>query len=420
MQSGWPAFWHGIGRDSHRSCDVFMHIDYFSNTVIGAVKMKNKELEIKNAKLEKDNGLTKREFLKQAGLGGTVAIAASLGLAACSKPSSESAEAPAVVTSKKTPIKWRLQTYAGTALGEHVIKPAVEAFNAAANGEMKIELYYADQLVPTSELFLAMQKGTIDCVQSDDDSMNSPADVRVFGGYFPFATRYSLDVPTLFYQFGLDKIWKESYEAVGNGEVTWLSAGAWDPCHFALKTAVNSLEDLKGKKVYTFPTAGKFLTRFGVVPVTLPYEDVVMALRTGELDGVAWSGITEDYTVGWADATSYFLTNNITGAWIGSFYANTAAWEKVPPHLKTLFKLAMDSSHYYRQYWYWGGEANQRVTGDKLKLCSIPDNEWKTVEDEAVKFWDEMAQTSERAAKVVKTFRDYNALMAKAGKPYRY
>jgi TRAP-type mannitol/chloroaromatic compound transport system substrate-binding protein len=344
--------------------------------------------------------MNKRAFLKRAGIGAAAVMGA-----------------PYIMGAKKA-IKWRLQTYAGPALGEHVIKPAVEAFNKAANGEMVIELYYADQLVPTSELFRAMQRGTIDAVQSDDDSIASPADVAVFGGYFPFATRYSLDVPTLFAQFGLDKIWAESYAEIKN--VTWLSAGAWDPCHFATKTPINSLADLKGKKVFTFPTAGKFLSRFGVVPVTLPWEDIEMALRTGELDGVAWSGITEDYTVGWANATKYFLTNNISGAWIGSFFANTKSWEAVPEHLKTLFKLCMDSSHYYRQYWYWGGEAKLRVTGAKLKLTAIPDSEWKIVENEAVKFWDEIAKKSPRAAKVVQIFREYNALMQKAGRPYRY
>jgi hypothetical protein len=50
-----------------------------------------------------------------------------------------------------------MQTYAGTALGEHVIKPSIEAFNKAANGEMVIDLYYADQLVPQGELFRSMQ-----------------------------------------------------------------------------------------------------------------------------------------------------------------------------------------------------------------------------------------------------------------------
>ena len=314
-------------------------------------------------------------------------------------------------------ITWRLQTYAGPALGEHVIKPSIEAFNKAANGEMEIKLYYADQLVPTGELFRAMQRGTIDAVQSDDDSIAAPVDVSVFGGYFPFATRHSLDVPALFHNWGLNDIWAEAYGEVQG--VTWLGSGAWDPCHFATREPIRHLADLKGKRIFTFPTAGKFLTRFGVIPVTLPWEDVEVALQTGELDGIAWSGITEDYTVGWANVTKYFLTNNISGAWIGSYFANSAKWNEVPEHLKTLFRLCMDSSHYYRQHWYWAGEARLRVEGQKLELTSIPAEEWKTVEDEAQKFWDEIAKTSPRCARVVEIFKQYNALMAKAGTPYR-
>ena len=42
-----------------------------------------------------------------------------------------------------------------------------------------------------------MQAGTIDAAQSDDDSAASPVDVKAFAAYFPFASRYSLDVPAL-------------------------------------------------------------------------------------------------------------------------------------------------------------------------------------------------------------------------------
>jgi TRAP-type mannitol/chloroaromatic compound transport system substrate-binding protein len=265
----------------------------------------------------------RRKFLKAAGIG--AAGLATLG-------------APAVHAASKTTIKWRLQTYAGPALGEHVIKPSIEAFNRIAGSEMQIELFYADQLVPTGELFRAMQKGTIDAVQSDDDSMASPTEVAVFGGYFPFASRYSLDVPVLFNQYGLAEIWDEEYSRVG---VKHLSAGAWDPCNFATKEPINSLSDLKGKRVFTFPTAGRFLSQFGVVPVTLPWEDIEVAVQTGELDGIAWSGITEDYTVGWADVTNYFLTNNISGAWAGSFFANMEKYNALPDNMKELLKLAI-------------------------------------------------------------------------------
>ena len=75
--------------------------------------------------------------------------------------------------------------------------------------------------------------------------------------------------------------------------------------------------------------------------MTLPWEDIETAVQTGELDGIAWSGITEDYTVGWADVTNYFLTNNISGAWIGSFYANAERWNELPDNLKELFKVCM-------------------------------------------------------------------------------
>ena len=66
---------------------------------------------------------TRRKFLTTGALGGAAALAA-----------------PAVVRAQ-APIKWRMQTYAGAALGEHVVKPAVEAFNTIANGQMEIELF---------------------------------------------------------------------------------------------------------------------------------------------------------------------------------------------------------------------------------------------------------------------------------------
>ena len=140
---------------------------------------------------------TRRKFLTTAGVGAAATLAS-----------------PAIVKAQ-APIKWRFQTYAGAALGEHVTKPMVDYVNNAANGEMEIELFYADQIVPTGELFQALQRGTIDAVHSDDDSMASPTPLRQFGGYFPFATKHILDVPVLFNQYGLADIWRSEYEKVG-------------------------------------------------------------------------------------------------------------------------------------------------------------------------------------------------------------
>ncbi len=346
----------------------------------------------------------KRDFLKSAGLATIAAGAAPLA-------------APNIVRAQQ-PIKWRLQTYAGAALSDHVIRNSINAFNTAANGEMEIEVYVSDQLVPQGELFRAVQRGTIDAAQSDDNSMAAPIDVAVFSAYFPFASRYSLDVPTLWNWYGIKDIWEQAYAEIEG--VTWLSTGSWDPCNMATVKPIRSLEDLKGLRLYTFPTGGRFLQRFGVVPVTLPYADVQVAIQTGELDGVCWSGITEIYTVGWADVTKYYLTNNISGAWAGSYIVNSEKWQELPEHLKTLYRMAIDQSHYYRLHWYWWGEAHYRTSGGKLELTTIPAAEWGKVEQEALTFWDEIAAQSERNAKVVEILKNYQSVMEKAGPPYRY
>lgn len=342
---------------------------------------------------------SRRKFLTTGALGGAAALAA-----------------PAAVKAQST-IRWRMQTYAGSALGEFVVKPAVDMFNALAGDEMQIDLYFADQIVPTGELFQALQRGTIDCVQSDDDSMASPTEVTVFGGYFPLASRYSLDVPALFNNWGLKDIWEREYAAVG---VKHISAGSWDPCHFITSSPITSLAEMSGKRIFTFPTAGRFLSQFGVVPVNVPWEDVEIALQTREIDGVAWCGATEAYTVGWADVTSHFLTNNISGAWIGHFFANMDRWNELTPKLQNLLATCFEQSHYYRQHWYWAGEARYRVEGAKLELTSIPDAEWAEVETAARVFWDEIGAESEVKAQVVQIFKDYNAAMGQAGRPYRY
>jgi TRAP-type mannitol/chloroaromatic compound transport system substrate-binding protein len=344
----------------------------------------------------------RRSFLKTAGVASTAAAA--------------TLAAPYVQAQQ--PIRWRLQTYAGPALAEHVIKPSIDAFNKAANGQMVIELFTSDQLVPTAELFRAVQAGTLDACQTDDDSVSAPVDIAVFSAYFPLASRYSLDVPALWHHYGIKEIWEEAYKEVKG--ITWLSTGAWDPCNFATTKPIRKLADMRGLRVFSPPTCGEFLTRFGVVPVTLPWEDIQVAIKTGELDGIAWSGITEVYTVGWSDVTKYYLTNNISGAWAGSYFANSDKWKAVPEHLKTLFNLCIDSSHYYRQHWYWWGEAHYRTSGGKLELTTIPEAEWKTLEDEAYKFWDAIAAKSPRNRKVVEILRKYVDIMRKAGPPYRY
>jgi hypothetical protein len=70
--------------------------------------------------------------------------------------------------------------------------------------------------------------------------------------------------------------------------------------------------------------------------------------------------------------------------------------------------------------WYWGGEADLRVNGEKLELTTIPAADWNQVVKDAEEFWQELAAISERTARVVDIFKQYNAVMEQTGVPYRY
>ena len=324
-----------------------------------------------------------------------------------------------VVQKKAAAIRWRLQSYAGPALNDHVVKNAIDSFNKAANEEMVIEVYTADQLVPHGELFNAVQAGTLEMAVSDDESIGSPADVAVFSGYFPAVARYGLDINALWNHYGLNEIWEESYGEVKG--VTWLSQGSWDPCNIATTKPIRNVSDLKGLRLFTSLFTGRFLEeQYGVVPIVMPVEDIEMALQTGMLDGVTWSGITELYTIGWADKLKYLLTNPISGAWAGGWFVNTDAWEAIPPHMQELLRMAIDKSHYYRLHWYWWGEAKYRAHGDKFELTTIPESQWTSLEEQAAKYWDEFAKKSPRSARVIAAFGEYVDTMEKAGPPYRY
>jgi TRAP-type C4-dicarboxylate transport system substrate-binding protein len=116
--------------------------------------------------------------------------------------------------------------------------------------------------------------------------------------------------------------------------------------------------------------------------------------------------------------TDYFLTNNISGAWIGSWFVNQRQWADLPDHLKQLVMAATEAGHTYRNQWYWGGEARLRATGDKLELRTVPADEWAEVENAAKDFWTEIAAEGEIEEKIVGIFREYNEVINKAGPPY--
>jgi len=191
----------------------------------------------------------------------------------------------------------RLQDYAGPALATRNQTLRLTP-STGANGEMGDRNLFCDQLVPPAAVprHAATAPSTLCRVTTTPLPHGG---VSVFGGYFPFASRYSLDCAVLS-KIRAQGIWEEAYGELRG--VTLARPGAWGPCNFATVKPINSLGRFsKGKRIFTFPTAGSFF-RFGVwCPLDLPWgNDVEVAMRRANGTDCLF-GHYEDYHRGWAD-----------------------------------------------------------------------------------------------------------------------
>jgi hypothetical protein len=102
----------------------------------------------------------------------------------------------------------------------------------------------------------------------------------------------------------------KSGQGYGEVKAAWLECRCLGPCR--RHRGADRGESTSRNEAYLYlPTAGKFLSRFGVIPVRLPWEDIEGAMQpaVGRHRLVHF----RDYTVGWASSRAkYFLTNNIS------------------------------------------------------------------------------------------------------------
>ena len=192
---------------------------------------------------------------------------------------------------------------------------------------MVIELYTADQLVPHGELFRAVQAGTIDAAQSDDDFDGGSGRRRRVRRLLP--VRLALQPG----RAGAVALVRPEGDLGGS---VWRGGRR----HLAEHRRLGPLQlrdheadpIARGSRrgcacTCSRPAAGS-CSSSASSRSRCPTRTSRSRSRPASSTASAGRGITEDYTVGWADVTKYYLTNPISGAWAGSYFANTRPVER--------------------------------------------------------------------------------------------
>ncbi|MCA0043933.1 TRAP transporter substrate-binding protein [Celeribacter litoreus] len=211
-----------------------------------------------------------------------------------------------------------------------------EKLTAASDGELDVTVYGAGKLVPSLQIFDAVQQGTLDAgITSPLYVAGRFPAVQLFGG-IPFGPDAITHTGWL-YEGGGAEIWSEIYAEQGVKTIPCglmdSEAGGW------YNFEINTVEDLDGKKVRFAGLAGEAMAKVGASIVLLPGGEIYPGLEKGIIDGTELSMPAIDITLGLQDVGKYYyLPGWHQPAAMNELIINMAKWESLEESQQTLIE----------------------------------------------------------------------------------
>ena len=178
-----------------------------------------------------------------------------------------------------------------------------ELLNSSSDGSLDVKVYSAGKLVPSLQIFDAVQQGTLDAgITSPLYVAGRFPAVQLFGG-IPFGPD-ALTHAGWIYEGGGREIWEEIYAEQGVKTIPCglmdSEAGGW------YNFEINNIDDFKGKKLRFAGLAGEAMAKVGASIVLLPGGEIYPSMEKGIIDGTELSMPAIDITLGLQQVGKYY------------------------------------------------------------------------------------------------------------------
>ncbi len=139
---------------------------------------------------------------------------------------------------------------------------------------------------------------------------------------------------------------------------------------------IKSLDDLQGLKMRIPGFAGEVLARLGASPTNIPAGELYTALERNTIDALEWVGPALDLRMGFHKIAPYYYTGWHEPAAELHFLINKKSWDKLPPDLQEILRVAMRSVAYdmYAQSYHENSESWNKMRNEfpDIKVKSFP------------------------------------------------
>lgn len=216
------------------------------------------------------------------------------------------------------------------------------AFTVLSGGRLTIKVYDANEIIPPFEIFDAVRSGNIEIGHCMAYYWLGKTPAASFLASVPGGLTAAEQNAWLKYGGG-QELWDELYGEFG---LKALSAGTFATQMGAwFKTEINSLADLRGKKVRMSGLTGEVYNRLGATTVQIPAAEIVPALQSGVVDAAEWVGGWNDLAFGFHQvARFYYGPGPQEGGATLECMMNKAAWDGLLNDLTRIVEYACQAT----------------------------------------------------------------------------
>jgi TRAP-type mannitol/chloroaromatic compound transport system substrate-binding protein len=340
--------------------------------------------------------MKRREFLKKTG---TIAAAAVAGTAI---------GAPAVIAQKT--YNWKMVTTWPPNLP--VFQTGAERFakrlEEATEGQIKIQVFAAGELVPALGVFDAVSAGTVEVGTGAAYYWAGKSPAAQWFASVPFGLN-AQGINSWFYSGGGLQLWEEVYapfNLVPRPHLnTGVQMGGW------FRKEMKTIDDFKGLKMRIPGLGGKVIAKAGGTVVLLPVGEIFTSLERGVIDATEWVGPLHDERMGFYKAAQYYYYPgwHEPGTALEIMF-NKKVYDSLPQNLKAIVDaVAMEVNLWSLSEFEAGnGAALQKlITEHKVNLVRFPDQLLDDLRKLAKETLEEEADKDPMSGKVHEAFKKF-------------
>ena len=317
------------------------------------------------------------------------AISSAAILSACQGGTPESpAKAPSINKKLK---KWKMATsfpknYPGADLFAQKFAKEIAIMS---DGQLKIEHFGANEIVPAFEVFDAVRNGSIDCGVSAPYYWISKHKALPFFCTVPGGMTAIEKFSWVKYGGG-QELWDEVYSEFNLKGIlfgnTGVQMGGW------FKKEIKSIEDFRGLKMRIPGIGAEIINKMGGTAVNMPGGEIMPSLQQGVIDAAEWVAPWVDVISGFHKVAKYYYGPGIhEPGTANELLINKKSWEELPESLKIMIINASHACYiesltealYYNSETYLNLEKKYNIT-----LKNYP----KEVTDEMIKISNEVVK----------------------------